>query len=236
MGMMEKQIKIRAIMSVPRVGWNDAWACITSGLGALNIPVNILTGAYWHQEFENALENAVEDGLDTVLTLDYDTMFTVDHVRGLMRHYVAFPDVHAFAAMQCRRGSGDALGTTDASMKGPVLVDVAHFGLTLLKVQELRDVPRPWLIGEPGPDGGWRLGKIDPDVNFWRKWQAAGKRVLVANDVRVGHLEVMVSSFDDAGRAEVMTVRQWHKRNTPGAIPRDSRPMPDAPREVVGIA
>ena len=102
--MMKQEIKIRAIMSLPRVGWNDAWACITSGLGALNIPVHIMTGAYWHQEFENALESAVEDGLDTVLTLDYDSLFSSRHVQQLIDCLGQNPEIDAVAALQCRRG------------------------------------------------------------------------------------------------------------------------------------
>ena len=67
-----------------------------------------------------------------------------------------------------------------------------HFGLTLIRASTLRDVPKPWFLGIPAPDGSWGKGHQDEDVYFWRNWEKAGRTLYAANRVAVGHLEPMV--------------------------------------------
>jgi hypothetical protein len=68
----------------------------------------------------------------------------------------------------------------------------AHFGCTLIRVSKLMELPKPWFWGRPDANGDWGDGRTDPDISFWRAWEAAGHTLYTAARVPVGHIEVMV--------------------------------------------
>ena len=220
-----QDIKIAAVTSIPRLGFNDHWGCILDALGPFKIPVRRFTGAFWGQHLQTVLEGCVADGLDWVLTLDYDTLFSARHVDALIHAFAQNPKIDALAAMQPRRNTGMPLMTVkgpdgkpkaEIQLNGqPVKAATAHFGLTLIRVEALKTLPKPWFTGVAGPDGTWTHDeKIDPDIWFWKQWEKAGKTVYVAPDVRVGHLEMMVSELDANLKHRWVTVPDWRKANT----------------------
>lgn len=210
-----KDIKICAVTSIPRIGWNDHWGCIVDALRPFKMPIRRFTGAYWGQCMQNVLEQCVEDKLDWVLTLDYDTMFTARDVDRLLGYMGQNPEIDAIAALQCRRGSEFPLitikGQKHAEYTGaPIRVDTAHFGLTLLRLDALSGIPKPWFMHKPGPDGTWTHDdRMDDDIWFWHQWREHGRKLFVAPDVRVGHLELMVAEFDENLQQRHVHVRDW---------------------------
>lgn len=212
-------IKIKAVMSSPRVGWVDAFNCMQASLAAFGIPLTTFTGAYWGQCLQNCLEVSVSEGVDWVLTLDYDTMFTKEHLDKLLGHFGSNPHVDALAGLQCRRSGDYPLmtipGKKDVEVEGGLIeVATAHFGLTLIRLDSLKDVPRPWFQGIPSASGSWQDDdKIDDDIFFWNNWRKAGKTVFVAPDVNLGHLELMVSEFDEHMKPRRLHVSEWNERN-----------------------
>jgi len=52
---------------------------------------------------------------------------------------------------------------------------------------------------------------------FWRKLEAAGKVVLSANRVAVGHLELIATWPDPSGRAIYQQTKDYHERGKPKA-------------------
>jgi predicted SAM-dependent methyltransferase len=64
-----------------------------------------------------------------------------------------------------------------------------HFGLTLIKVDALKKMPKPWLWEQPNADGEWTEGKEDADIYFWRKFREAGNGIYLANEIRIGHID-----------------------------------------------
>ena len=197
--------KIAAVMSMPRLGFTDNFMSIQGALAKLGIPVNTFTGAFWGQCLERGLEETIAKGYDYILTIDYDTVFTAENVKTLMRLMHLHPEADAIAPLQSARGWSSPLMTMklsdgmDANSVPRNYFDAdltplktAHFGLTLLRVSALKDLPKPWFWGKPAPDGTWGEGHTDDDIYFWRQWEAAGKTVFNANRVVVGHLELMI--------------------------------------------
>ncbi len=212
------EVNICATMTLPRVGWNDAWGAVLRALSPLNIQMNTMSGAFWDQCMQTLFEQAVGAGVDWILSIDYDSLFSAKHVDRLIGHLGENSHIDAIAALQCRRAKAYPLCTIKGKNRlefggGPQQVDTAHFGLTLIRTEDLKQVPRPWFHGQPGKDGSWtHWSRLDADIYFWHKWREAGKTVFVAPDVSIGHLELMVAEFDEHGDPRHVRVNEWINR------------------------
>jgi predicted SAM-dependent methyltransferase len=199
---------VAAVLTMPRLGFNDFWGAALDVLGRMGIPMRRQGGAYWEQGITRAIVSAIEDHQpDYVLTLDYDTVFDRNAIECLLDIAVRHPDLAAIAPLQSARHHSLPMFTVDDGHGGVVqnltreyllsneLVDArtAHFGCTLLKVAALKRIPQPWFRSEPGPHGDWRAGEHqDADILFWSRLKAAGLRAVVAPRVVVGHCELMI--------------------------------------------
>lgn len=210
-------IKIRGIMSVPRVGWNDAWMSINRALAPLAIPVETFNGVFWGQCMQRAFQKCLNDGVDWMLCIDYDSMITAQHVDTLLGHFGQNPDIDALAPLQVRRGQEETPLMTVMGKKGievdgkPVKVTTAHFGLTLIRTECLKKLAKPWFKTEPDKNGEYGPERLDDDIWFWHQWRLAGNSIYVAPDVRIGHLQLMVSEFDEHMQPRHVHVTDWRK-------------------------
>jgi len=198
-------LRVKAVMSVPRLGFMDNFFCSFAALVPLKIPMRKQTGAYWGQCLTRAIEETLAEGsVDAILTIDYDTVFTRADVETLIRLMSEHPEADAIAALQASRSLSLPMFTIEREGKRQqqiarnlldqdlLQVTTAHFGLTLIRVTSLREVPQPWFKGEPGADGRWGDDRTDDDIWFWRNWRQHGKTLYSANRVPVGHAELMV--------------------------------------------
>lgn len=196
-----KTVKIAALMTTPR--YECAWArsSITNALNACGIPLSVAGGVYYGQAIQKMLTDAIASGATFALTVDFDSVFLPEHVKQLLYQICQNDDIDAIAPMQPMRANGQPLATAAGGSVqwdgSPIRVDTAHFGLTVIRLSSLARVPKPWFLGTPNADGEWGEGKTDDDVYFWRAWQAAGNSVFIDPSVRIGHLEEMVSVFDE---------------------------------------
>jgi predicted SAM-dependent methyltransferase len=213
----EVDIKIRAVIGMPRIGWNDSWQSIQDAMHPLGIPIETHQGCFWGQNIQKAMNRAVRDGIDWLITLDYDSMILPMHVNRLLQILGSYPEIDAIAALQMRRGAETPLfstGKTSADIDGsPIKVNTAHFGLTVLRVECLKNMPKPWLIDIPDKNGDFDGDHTDADITFWLKWKEAGHTVYVAPDVKIGHLELLVSEFDEECQPRHFHVAQWWNRH-----------------------
>jgi hypothetical protein len=204
-------------MTVPRVGFTNNFSSITRTIMELGIAFQTQQGAYWHQGMTRALEWAGD--VEYILTVDYDTLFTADDVRRLVQIADANPEYAAIASLQVKREQNVALMCRDGIVTREQLrADVfeaksAHFGLTIIRAAALDNLPKPWFLCQPDPNGGYGDGRMDADVLFWHKLAAAGGKLGVTPHVAVGHLQLMatwpgndlgpvhqyVSDFDENG-------------------------------------
>jgi hypothetical protein len=125
----------------------------------------------------------------------------------LMQLMCCHPNADAIAAMQSGRGKDLPLFTIKTDTRAPTparrggefepdlkKVTTAHFGLTLMRTEKFKALPKPWFQDVPAPDQTWGEGRRDADISFWDKWGAAGNSLYIANRVPVGHLELMINS------------------------------------------
>jgi len=216
------KLKMRAVMSVPRCGWSDAYACIIDSLRPWNMPIQQFNGVFWGQCMQRACEEAVKDEMDWLLSVDNDSMFTSADVNMLMETLGSNPQIDAIAALQCRRGENEyplmvINGQEGVDIDGrPFKVDTAHFGLTIIRVAKLAELPKPWFASKCDPQGEWNEGRLDDDIWFWHQWKEAGNTVYVHPQCRIGHLQLMVTEFGEDYKVRHVHVKPWRQ----GAIDR----------------
>ena len=212
------QVKIKAVMSIPRLGFNDTWGCVNDVLNQFRIPVASYMGAFWGQCMQRAFVDALADGTDWILTLDYDSLFTAKHLQTMMQMMARNPEIGALAPLQMKRGSAVPLHTIEGKTRmeinsdDPVEVSTAHFGLTLIRVESLKKMPKPWFQCVPGPSGDYDDDRLDGDIYFWKKFRESGNKVFVAPTVSIGHLETMVAWFDENGEPQYITPKAWREK------------------------
>jgi hypothetical protein len=211
-------IKVAALLSRPRFGLNDFWDCATAALRPFGIPLRSYKGVFWGQCMQRAFNECCEQGIDWILTLDYDSLFTAQHISTLFDWLGKRPDIDAIAALQCRRGQPFPLmtcgGEHEAKLDGnPIKVTTSHFGLTVLRVDSLRKCAKPWFKGEPDGNGEWGDDRLDDDIWFWHQWRLAGNTIYVAPDCSIGHMEEMVAEFDENYEPRHVYIRDWRNRN-----------------------
>lgn len=198
-------IKTAAVMSVPRLGFMDNFFCAIEALMPNKVTLRKQTGAFWGQCIERAMEECVKDGVDWILTIDYDSIFTKEDVAALIKLAQENPDADAIAPIQAHRTKPEPLMTMngpDGKKLGQVAFDTfnpemtqiatAHFGLTMIRVESLKKMPKPWFHSTPADDGTWGEGRTDDDIYFWRIWGKEGNTLYLANRVPIGHAELMV--------------------------------------------
>ena len=212
------EIKINAYMSLPRYEAVAARSIIEGSLKKLGIGLATSTGVFWGQCMQRMFESAVKDKLDWILTVDFDSLFNAEQLSRLLDEFAQNPEADAMAALQSRRGKPFPLMTTgedgmQLTNLDPIKVYTAHFGLTLLRVEDLKDIPKPWFKCEPDENGEYGDNRLDSDIWFWHQWRLAGKTIYVAPRVSIGHLEEMVAEFDEDLQQRHVYLNEWREQN-----------------------
>lgn len=203
--------EVRAVISMPRLAFTDTMFCAMTAVATLGIGLERCSGAFWHQSMDNLLSAHLDDGTRFLVTMDYDSLFTPDDIAELLRLMHHRPEIDALCALQTRReGDSPLFNTGLAKGAGTTTVEIAvedlaqptlpivtgHFGLTVLRVDPLRRLPRPWFHAEPDAEGKWGEGRMDSDIAFWHRFREAGLSLHLATRVVIGHLQ-MVATWPD---------------------------------------
>lgn len=229
-------LRVAGTVSVPRLGFMDNFFSAFEALPPLGISLRKVTGAFWGPNLQWCIEEALEDpSIEAILTLDYDSIFTRKSVATLLELALCHPEADAIVPVQSNRhrpsplftmpgvenktGSPDELAVIPKSALDGELVPIrtAHFGLTLLRADRLRALPKPWFLGTPAPDGSWGEGKVDEDIHFWRQWEKAGFNLMLAPRVVIGHAELMVRWPNEKMEPIHQTVADWYAGKRPPA-------------------
>lgn len=207
-GNTQVDIRVEAVLSVPRLGFNDNFFSWAQALMPLGIRPTKMTGAFWSQCMTRVCEQFV-DKCEYLLTIDYDTFFTREDVEQLFSMAMAF-QCDALTGFQVKREDGRPMLTLKGTLENPPPdgktslpaswfaepvqeVDSAHFGLTVISTAALRRAKKPWFFSRPDPHGSWNDGRLDDDIWFWKNWRESGNRVFVSPRVVLGHGEYMVT-------------------------------------------
>lgn len=224
-------VKVSAVMSVPRLGFTTNMGCAMMSFAPLGIPVFTYTGAFWGQTLTDALQRALDAEADYIFTLDYDTVFRREDVQYLLMTIATHPEMDALAGMQIRRSkpahlftlhdANDVLRenvqTTELETEF-IRAATACFGLTILRASKLRELPHPWFLPHPDPNGRWGEGRLDEDMHFWQIWREAGNNLYIANHVRLGHVEEYVVWPGADWRVVAQSMRDYHEHGIPEGV------------------
>lgn len=212
----EVDIKVSAIMSVPRYGSLAARGLLERAFGAHGIPILTTQGVFWGQCMQRMMEDLASD-IDIVITLDFDTVCTSQQVADLLRRLCEYDDIDCLAALEPKRNADNPLmtsgGATSMAVDGsPMIVKTAHFGLTAFRMESLRKMAKPWFQCTPDKDGSWREGRLDGDIFFWKQFEKAGNVLGVDPTVRIAHLEETVSYYDEQLTIQRCSVPEWRDK------------------------
>lgn len=225
-----QKLKIECAMSVPRLGFMDAFFVWAESLLPLGIRPSRYSGAFWGQCLERVMTDMSERA-DYILTVDYDSLFRRDDVDELIRLAVEYPEADAISSMQMSRQShlplmtikdqsGKVTGVIPRETFRQPLVPAAtaHFGLTLIRVESLKRMPHPWFLGVPDENGTWGEKKVDDDTHFWLKWGEIGNTLYVAPRVVIGHLELMATWPDQNCKPIFQHPSDYQKNGPPSGV------------------
>lgn len=206
---VEVNAKVAALVSIPRLGWNDHWGAAWHAFRTpeFNIPLYKFSGAFWEQGMQRGLQSLIDNGIEWVICLDYDTLFDAADVKEILTLAAQYPEADAIVPIQVRRNDDqflfsmkDAHGRIRREVditeleQDLIPIETGHFGMTLIKLAALRDVPKPWLWSQPDANGDWSdTDKVDADIYFWKKFKAAGNSIYQANHIKLGHLQLTVA-------------------------------------------
>ncbi len=235
-GRIEVKAKVAAFMSVPRLGWNDHWGAAWNALRTpeFNIPLYKFGGAFWEQGVQRSLSTLIDKGIEWAIALDYDTLFDADDVKELLTLAAQYSDADAIVPIQVRRNNDQFLFTMkdahgnvrrQASLEEfePDLtpIETGHFGMTLIKLKALQDIPKPWLWSQPGPSGDWDDEKVDADIYFWKKWREHGKSLYQANHIKLGHLQLISTWPTNDWQIKHQYISDWSDNGKPKECKRE---------------
>lgn len=199
--------KIAAICSMPRLGFNDFWGVMLETVRPRGIEFYRSIGVFWGKKLTQGIAHILEkDAPEWILTLDYDTVFTPAQLDALIDVAMRHPEADAIAPLQASRHHAHPMltvptedGTKNHAAIGREQLDAellrvrtAHFGCTLIRVEKLLKLPKPWFRSVPDDDGEWGDGSIDEDIWFWHQWGKAGFSLYTACRVPVGHIDIAV--------------------------------------------
>jgi hypothetical protein len=207
---------VEAIMSLPRIAWTETMGATTLACARLGIDFTKATGVFWGQCLQRMMEGVV--GKETrkyILTIDFDSVFDHQDIVRMWQIMETNPTVDALFPLQIGRDRETVLlSMTDKEGKRvrqvPAEVfrqevvdcDTGHFGLSLIRTDALRRMPKPWFLGSPNDAGEWGDGRVDDDIHFWKALRAAGGRIACTPRVRIGHLQLVVTWPDENLRSK----------------------------------
>jgi hypothetical protein len=197
-----KNALVSAVMTCGRYEAVFARSTIEAALREVGIGLMYSQGVFYGQCMQRMFQNVIDIGADIVLTIDGDSIFKAEHVTRLLNIIVNDDKIDALASLQLRRGKADVLGFHESQTSivwtgDPVQVTSAHFGLTALRVDKIKQCKKPWFYSQPDENGEWEKNRIDDDIWFWKQWKEAGNSLYLDAGCRIGHLEEMVATFSE---------------------------------------
>jgi hypothetical protein len=217
-----------AIQSLGRLTFSRNALGNHNALTALGIPLDSGIGVYYHIMMCQKMQQWADKGMKYILTVDNDSYYRAEDVMQLITLAEANPDAAAICALQIKRDSEVMLGTVAGEdgkaidgkidMSGALTpIMTGHFGLTIIRVEALLKMPKPWMHFKPSEDGSWDEGRIDADVWFWNQLQASGQKAYMAHNVRIGHGQEMIMVPSHDGTVKYITVNEYDRNGLPAS-------------------
>ena len=211
-------VRVGAVMSTPRIGFLGNSDVVYKACYELGMNFSRGEGVFWHHSLTRCIESHLEMGVDYILTVDYDSVFSTSDAARLVCHLYDNPDIDIVASIQMRREGKEALITSDGEVTlNNTLIPItqAHFGLTLIRASVFDRLKKPWFLESPDPTGGWSENRTDPDIHFWKQAREAGLKMMAATDVIVGHVEQVITWPNQTFGTHYQSNDAWRKDGMP---------------------
>jgi len=222
--------RVAALASVPRLGFQAHMGASERAFADPRIPVLRLSGCvFWEMTMQGGFNSLIKAGADYIITTDYDTIFTNEDVKELLRLIVRYPEADAIAAWQAsrwknhpplagiktERGWDGAVSIEEMKRTDLTPVDNTVYALTIIKTAAIQKMSKPWFVNIPNAEGEWEHGKHDADSYFWWKFREAENNLYMANNVRVGHLHEDILWMDDDFNLIKQDLTDYHTKGRP---------------------
>lgn len=202
---MNEAISAAAIISSGRLLFAETARSLWQSVHQLGFPVAESTSPYWDQSLVQTTKMVLRDVPQAkyLFYLDGDGVFKqqdlIDMYRIIDKGSVNGKPIDAIFPVQADRYGNKPLTYNWCSpglsydYGAPFCPWVhGHFGCTFIRASAIKELPEPWCVGQPAPDGTWdqKPGKMDPDTYFWVKFNQHQKMAVQANHTVVGHMQV----------------------------------------------
>lgn len=199
-----RQVNIGVCMSVPRIGYLDAFYSILTSLMNVGAALDLGFGVFWHHALSRSIKDACEfhdeksgNGFDYILTADYDSFTRPEDIKKLAEILSKHPEYDALVPMQVKRGGSlEVLAGWEGGRNMTLEVfpvEQAHFGLSIFRREFFARLATPWFWEAPDEHGHWGENRVDADMGFWRNAKECGLNTGLATGVIIGHGEEVIS-------------------------------------------
>ena len=227
-----------ALMSVGRIGFSDTFKNLFDTCHCWNRKIEARTNPMWEQTLSELIETGLQANTKYLLFVDGDGIYTEHDVWELHRIIEQDENCDAVFPVQASRfGEQPLVWNWCSKQFGPYHLEQptsvyphGHFGLTLIRSDVFRRLPRPWFQSLPGRTGRWTVedGKMDADTYFWQKLHQLQLReksnyCLLANCVVIGHMELHVR-WQIGADVIVQTLPEYYQYGKPPGT-RNPTPM-----------
>ena len=195
---------IRGVMTMPRLTWTDTMFCCQKITSALGIEITNSSGVFYGQGMQRILSMHAQDtSIKWALTIDYDSLFDWKDLVAMVE-IATRENLDALAPLQSGRERLAPLCVASTNwiprrintqdlQQDWFEVSSMHFGLTLIRMDSLRKLPKPWFLATPNANGDWEGDKVDDDIHFWKQTQKANWKIGVTPKVSIGHIETVAT-------------------------------------------
>jgi predicted SAM-dependent methyltransferase len=246
---------MKFVMTMPRLAWTDNMLCVVAAGKELGMDLVKTSGVFYGQCMQRAMNEVVGiDGVKWIVTVDYDSLFDWRDIMRLRNIGEKF-NLDMVAPIQSGRerttplftvGGGGDLNkpsiSTDFLQEPWFECNSMHFGLTLIRVDALKKMAKPWFQSQPEADGEWGESRIDDDVWFWKQARAAGLKFGICPSVSIGHIETVAAWSDGELQTRYQPLFNYLRSGKPWYIKareqwRDNPEADEPPTEIpiVGI-
>jgi len=211
-------VRAGVVMSTPRLGPLATQDLAMKACAELGLSFARGEGVWWHHSLTRCINTHLDAGVDYIVSIDFDALFTSADISRLICHLYDNPDVDIVSSMLMKREGGEPAITSDGevTLTDPLIpMTQAHFGLTIFRRSVFERLPKPWFHERPDPSGGWGENRVDADIHFWQQCRDVGLKMMAATDVVIGHMEWVATWPGQDFKPIYQPLNDWRKDGMP---------------------